>query len=72
MKNVYRVKESSGKPTNISMTWSMGEKLMVYLAVNDEVVSSILIKEGTEDQLLIYFISKPLQGAKREGMLNVW
>lgn len=37
---------------------------MVYLAVNDEVVSSILIKEGTEDQLLIYFISKPLQGAE--------
>lgn len=60
MKNVYRVKESSGKPTNISMTWSMGRGL----AVNDEVVSSILIKEGTEDQLLIYFISKPLQGAE--------
>jgi hypothetical protein len=36
--------------------------LVLYLAVADEAVSAVLIREEGKDQFLIYFVSKALQG----------
>ena len=41
-----------------------GDTLMLYLAVADEAVSGILIREEGKDQFPIYFVSEVLQGAE--------
>ena len=41
-----------------------GDTLMLYLAVADEAVSGVLIREEGKDQFPIYFVSKVLQGAE--------
>ena len=41
-----------------------GDTLILYLAVADEAVSGVLIREEGKDQFPIYFVSKVLQGAE--------
>jgi hypothetical protein len=41
-----------------------GDILIHYLAVEDEAVSAVLIREEGKDQFPIYFVSKALQGAE--------
>jgi hypothetical protein len=41
-----------------------GDTLILYLAVTDETVSGVLIREEGKDQFSIYFVSKVLQGAE--------
>jgi hypothetical protein len=40
------------------------QNLYVYLAVSDEAVSAVLIKEDSWSQSPIYFVSKALQGSE--------
>ncbi|KAL2227293.1 UNVERIFIED_CONTAM: hypothetical protein Sindi_2088000 [Sesamum indicum] len=44
----------------------IGEKLYVYLAVSDNAVSSVLIREENGKQNPVYYVSKMLQGAKKK------
>jgi hypothetical protein len=41
-----------------------GDTLILYLAVTDEAVSIVLLREEGKDQFPIYFVSRALQGAK--------
>ena len=41
-----------------------GDTLILYLAVADEAVGGVLIREEGKDQFPIYFVSKVLQGAE--------
>jgi hypothetical protein len=42
----------------------MGNTLIIYLTVVDEVVSVVLIREEGKSQLPIYFVSRALQGVE--------
>jgi hypothetical protein len=42
----------------------MGDILIIYLAMADEAVSVVLIREEDKFQLPIYFVSRALQGAE--------
>ncbi|KAL2237449.1 UNVERIFIED_CONTAM: Retrovirus-related Pol polyprotein from transposon, partial [Sesamum indicum] len=44
----------------------VGERLYVYLAVSDEVVSSVLVREEEVKQSPIYYVSKMLQGTEKK------
>ncbi|XP_011093333.1 uncharacterized protein LOC105173330 [Sesamum indicum] len=44
----------------------IGEKLYVYLAVFDNAVSSVLIREENGKQNPVYYVSKMLQGAEKK------
>ena len=41
-----------------------GDTLVLYLAVADEAVSGVFIREGGKDQFPSYFVSRDLQGAE--------
>jgi hypothetical protein len=42
----------------------MGDRLIIYLAVVEEAVSVVLIREEGKAQLPIYLVSRVLQGAE--------
>ncbi|KAL0444302.1 UNVERIFIED_CONTAM: hypothetical protein Slati_2152900 [Sesamum latifolium] len=42
-----------------------GEVLFIYLAVSEETVSSILVREQEKIQSLVYYVSKMLQGTEK-------
>ncbi|XP_011083352.1 uncharacterized protein LOC105165895 [Sesamum indicum] len=44
----------------------IGEKLYVYLAVSDNAVSSVLVREENGKQNPVYYVSKMLQGAEKK------
>jgi hypothetical protein len=57
------VKASLASPPILTKP-TMGDTLIIYLAVADEAVSVVLIREEAKAQLPIYFVSRALQGAK--------
>lgn len=42
----------------------MGQPLIVYLAVGEESISAVLVREDGREQYLVYFVSKVLRGAE--------
>ncbi|KAL0303749.1 UNVERIFIED_CONTAM: hypothetical protein Sradi_6243000 [Sesamum radiatum] len=43
----------------------VGEKLFLYLAISEEAVSSVLVREQEKTQNSVYYVRKMLQGAER-------
>ncbi|RDX79445.1 Retrovirus-related Pol polyprotein, partial [Mucuna pruriens] len=47
------------------LTWPViGKSIYVYISISDNVVSSIIVQEGEDEQRPIYYVNKALQGAK--------
>ncbi|XP_016186089.1 uncharacterized protein LOC107627776 [Arachis ipaensis] len=56
-KSIISAPPVRGKPRN-------GEVLFLYLAVTDETLATVLVREEGKIQQLVYFVSKALQGAE--------
>lgn len=48
---------------------SAGETLTIYLSANQEVISAAMLEERDKNQVLVYFISRVLKGAKRNYLI---
>lgn len=76
-----RTKKSSNGPINVKTICKNTllakpeneKKLLLYIAVFKVAVSLILVKEAGQQQLLIYYVSKALQGVEaRYSDMESW